>query len=148
MYGELLEEFISKFKPITTLRIQTFLNDLIGVSKNENEDELDLEGKINECFDINPDNNNGSSILEIMSGHSAGFSKESNDFKTGFSETNKSSSKNNEIKVDITKDEKYWEFVKKVFEYLVKENDDENIENFFKDLHEKVKNDLTEVSEV
>ena len=147
MYGELLDELISLCNPITTLRINSFLNDLITESKNENDDELDLEGKINKYFDINTNNNNGSSILGIMSGHSAGFSKESNDFKIGFSETNQSSSKNYEITVEITKDDKYRGFVDRLFHYLVNEND-KNIENFFKDLYEKVKNDLTEVSEV
>jgi len=103
--------------------------------------------KTSENTDINTNNNNGSSILGIMSGHSAGFSKESNDFKIGFSETNQSSSKNYEITVEITKDDKYRGFVDRLFHYLVNEND-KNIENFFKDLYEKVKNDLTEISEV
>ncbi len=86
----------------------------------------------------------GSSISSFISGHSAGFSQDNNNFQSGFSESN---NMGGEINGEITKDEKYWEFIKKVFEYLNEESD-ENIENFFKDLYENVKNELTEVSEV
>ena len=144
MYGELIEEIISKYKPITTQRIHSILIDLIGVSKNENEDELDLKGKINKYFDIKNDINNGSSISGFISGHSAGFSQDNNNYQTGFSQ---SSNMANEITEEIPKDDKYWEFIKKIFEYLLEESD-ENIEHFFKDLYETIKNDLTEISEV
>ena len=146
MYGELLDELISFCNPITTQRIHSILIDLIGVSKNENGDELDLQGKIDKYFKINKDFNNGSSISGFMSGHSAGFSQDNNNFQTGFSESN---NMDVEIREDIIKDDKYWGFVHKIFDFLVNESEnDENIENFFKDLYEKVKNDLTEVSEV
>ena len=144
MYGELLDELISLCNPITTLRINSFLNDLITESKKENNDELDLQGKIDKYFKMNKDFNNGSSISGFMSGHSAGFSQDNNNYQTGFSQ---SSNMANEITEEIPKDDKYWELIKKVFEYLIEESD-ENIENFFKDLYEKVKNDLTEISEV
>ena len=113
--------------------------------KKENDDELDLEGKIDKYIKINNDFNNGSSISSFMSGHSAGFSQDNNNFQTGFSESN---NMDVEIREDIVKDDKYLGIVKKVFDFLVNESEnDENIENFFKDLFEKIKNDLTEVSE-
>ena len=141
MYGELLDELISLCNPITTLRINSFLNDLISVSKNKIKDEIDLQGKINKYFDINTDNNNGSSIGIIPDQTGEIDSKVK---PTGFSY---SSNKNCEINEEIIKDDKYWGFVYKLFDFLANESD-ENIDNFIKDLYEKVKNDLTEVSEV
>ena len=144
MYGELIEEIISKYKPITTQRIHSILIDLIKESEEEKDDEIDLKGKINKYFDIKNDINNGSSISGFISGHSAGFSQDNNNYQTGFSQ---SSNMANEITEEIPKDDKYWEFIKKIFEYLLEESD-ENIEHFFKDLYETIKNDLTEISEV
>ncbi len=135
MYAELLDEIISLCKPITTNRINSFLNDLITVSKNETADEIDLEGKINQYFHINPDNNNGS----IISGYSAGFSEENYD-SSDFPATSNSF----EILEEIIKDDKYWEFVHRLFFYLNDESE-QNIDNFFNDLYEIVENDLTEV---
>ena len=140
MYNELLDEFNSLFKPITTNIINSFLNDLITESKNKIKDEIDLKGKINKYFPMKTDDDNGSSI-EI----SDQTEFDSKVRSTGFS---RSSNKNCEIKEEINKnDDKYRGFVDRLFDFLVNEND-ENIENFFKDLHERVKNDLTEVSEV
>ena len=141
MYGELIEELISKYKPITTQRIHSILIDLIKESEEEKDDEIDLKGKINKYFDIKTDINNGSSI-DIIPNQTGEF--DSKVKSTGFS---LSSDKPNEINGEITKDDKYWGFVYKLFDFLVNESD-ENIDNFIKDLYEKVKNDLTEISKV
>ena len=141
MYGELIEELISKCNPITTQRIHSILIDLIKESEEEKDDEIDLKGKINKYFDIKTDINNGSSI-DIKPNPTGEFDSEVK--PTGFSLT---SDKPNEINGDIDKNENYWGFVYKLFDFLVNESD-ENIDNFIKDLYEKVQNDLTEISKV